>query len=108
MSPAPTTRKASRKASLSTRVANRLLIAEGPNQIVQLLDGTSLVPVATLGVAAVGGGDAAHLSNPSGVAFDAMRNRILVADTGNDRVQVFDAASLALIGRLANPVSPAR
>ena len=85
---------------------NRLLIAEGPNQVVQIVDGTSFTLLATLGVAGVSGSDAGHFSNPGGVAIDPASNRILVADTGNDRVQLFDATSFALVGTLGQTGTP--
>jgi DNA-binding beta-propeller fold protein YncE len=87
-------------------VGNRLLIVEGANQIVQILDGTSFAPLATIGTAGVSGADSTHLFNPGGVAVDNAGNRILVADTGNDRVQLFDAGSLALVGTLGVAASP--
>lgn len=100
LSPAPATPESEPQALAYDTNANRLLIAEGPNHIVQILDGTSFAPVATIGEAAVAGGDAGHLNTPCGVAFDSAHNRILVTDTGNQRVEVFDAASLALIATL--------
>jgi DNA-binding beta-propeller fold protein YncE len=100
ISPAPATPESEPQALAYDTNANRLLIAEGPNHIVQILSGASFAPVATIGEAAVPGGDAGHLNTPSGVAFDPAHNRILVADTGNQRVEIFDAASLSLIATL--------
>jgi DNA-binding beta-propeller fold protein YncE len=73
---------------------NRLLIAEGANQVVQVLDGTSFALQGTIGVAGVAGSDTAHLSNPGGVAIDPARSHIVVADTGNDRVELYESTSL--------------
>ncbi len=100
LSPAPATPESEPQALAYDTNANRLLIAEGPNHIVQILDGASFAPLATIGEAAVPGGDAGHLTTPCGVAFDPAHNRILVADTGNQRVEIFDATSLALIATL--------
>lgn len=100
LSPAPATPESEPQALAYDTNANRLLIAEGPNHIVQILDGTSFAPLATIGEAAVAGGDVGHLNTPCGVAFDPTLNRILVTDTGNQRVEIFDAASLALIATL--------
>jgi DNA-binding beta-propeller fold protein YncE len=79
---------------------NRLLVAEGANQIVQIFDGTSLAPLAVIGVAGVSAADAGHLSDPGGVAADPVRGRFLIADTGNDRVQIFDATQVTPIATL--------
>jgi hypothetical protein len=50
---------------------------------------TAGTPQITIGEAGVHGWDDAHLYNPRAVAFDAS-NRIYVADTVNDRVQIFN------------------
>jgi DNA-binding beta-propeller fold protein YncE len=81
-------------------IGNRLLVAEGSNQVIELFDGGSLALLSTLGAGGAAGSDAGHFSAPGGVAFDPTHNRILVADTGNHRVQVFDAGSLALVATL--------
>jgi DNA-binding beta-propeller fold protein YncE len=106
LSPAPATPESEPQGLAYDTIGNRLLVAEGPNQIVQLLDGASLAPVATLGVPATGGSDTGSLSNPGGVAFDPAHDRILVADTGNDRVEIFDGPSLSLIATLGQPGVP--
>jgi YVTN family beta-propeller protein len=77
-----------------------LFVADTGNDRVQVIDTGSLAVVATIGVAGVGGADNAHLDQPSGVGFDAATNHLFVADTGNQRVQVFDAASLAYVATL--------
>lgn len=81
-------------------IGNRLLVAEGSNQVVQLFDGAGLTVLATLGVGGTAGSDDGHFSSPNGVAFDPIHNRILVADSGNDRVQIFDAGSLSFVATL--------
>jgi DNA-binding beta-propeller fold protein YncE len=79
---------------------NRVLIAEGSNQVVQVLDGTSFAPIATLGVAGVSGGDNGHFSYPAGAAFDPTHNHIVVADTGNSRVQIIDSATFGVVATI--------
>jgi DNA-binding beta-propeller fold protein YncE len=77
-----------------------LFVADPGNHRVQVLDTTSLQIVATIGVAGVSGGDAAHLNQPGGVGFDAAAGHIFVADTGNHRIQVFDAQSFRYLSTL--------
>jgi DNA-binding beta-propeller fold protein YncE len=78
----------------------RLLIAEGSNQVVQVLDGTSFALLATIGIAGVSGADGGHFSYPGGVAYDPKRNHIVVADTGNDRVQIIDGTTFGAVGTI--------
>ena len=64
--------------------------------------------LATLGAAGVSGADDAHFNLPQGIAYDAANGHILVADSANDRVQVFNAsdhAFVATIGQTDNPGS---
>jgi hypothetical protein len=77
-----------------------LLVADSGNHRVQVLDTASLAVLATIGTPGVAGSDAAHLNQPSGVGLDPSAGRIFVADTGNDRVQVFDAKSFAYVATL--------
>ena len=48
--------------------------------------------VTTLGVPGVSGSDNSHFNLPHDVAVDPITNNIFVADTGNDRIQVFDSS----------------
>jgi DNA-binding beta-propeller fold protein YncE len=75
---------------------HRLFVADATNNRVQMLNSDSLAFIATLGVTQVAGSDSGHFTKPGGVAFDPVSNRIFVADTGNNRVQVFDGTSLAI------------
>lgn len=70
---------------------NLLFVADAGNHRIQIFDiSNPAAPVyeATIGVSGEEGSDATHFSNPSGVAFDG--DYIYVADTWNNRVQVFD------------------
>ena len=78
----------------------QLYVADRGNQRVQIFDTASLAYVATLGVAGAAGSDTAHLSQPGDAVVDPSTNQILVADTGNLRLQVFDAASFAYVSTL--------
>ena len=81
-------------------VNGHLLIADTGSHRIQVLDTGTLALVATIGTAGVPGGDNAHLDAPEGVGFDAGSDRIFVADSGNDRVQLFDAKSFAYLATL--------
>ncbi|HVJ54646.1 MAG TPA: NHL repeat-containing protein [Aliidongia sp.] len=81
-------------------VHGRLLVADVGNQRVQIYDSATLAYVGTIGATGVAGGDNGHLDQPVDVGFDAANDRILVADQGNQRVQVFDAQSFAYIATI--------
>lgn len=89
-------------ASVYDSTKNRLFVVDSGNNRVlvfntkSLSDGDSAVYV--LGqanfTASATGSTAATLSAPSAVAFDATRNYLYVSDTGNNRILVFDVASI--------------
>ncbi len=82
-------------------VANgHLLVADSGNHRVQVLDTGSLAVIGTIGTSGEAGSDAAHLNQPAGIGLDPSSGRIFIADTGNDRVQVFDAKSFAYVATL--------
>ncbi len=81
-------------------VHGRLLVADSGNARVQIFDSATLAYVGTIGVSGVPGSDDAHLDDPVDVGFDAANDRILVADQGNFRIQLFDAASLAYVATI--------
>ena len=81
-------------------VNGHLLIADTGGHRIQVLDTGTLALVATIGTAGVPGSDNAHFDGPEGVGFDAGSDRIFVADSGNDRVQLFDAKSFAYLTTL--------
>ena len=79
---------------------NHLLVADTGNNRVQVLDSGTLAVVATIGTAGVAGTDNTHFTAPQGVGLDAGLGHVLVADTGNDRIQVFDAQSFAYVATI--------
>ena len=87
-------------------VNNHVLIADTDNDRVQILDSSSLAVVATLGTAQITGTDNTHLNAPVGVGFDAATGHILVADTGNDRIQIFNAATFAYVSTIGTSGTP--
>ena len=75
---------------------NILYVADSANHRIQIIDVSSPTTpayIGTLGVTGQSGSDHQHFNDPSGVAADM--NYIYVADTGNNRVQVFDRATQA-------------
>ncbi len=87
-------------------VAGHLFVADQANQRVQIFDAKSLDYVATLGVSGVGGTDNGHFNQPSSARIDPTAHRLYVADQGNDRVQVFDAATLGYLATLGTTAVP--
>jgi len=81
-------------------VNGHFFVADTLNSRVQVFDTTSLLVVATLGVTDVAGTDNAHFNQAHSVEFDAATDRIFVADTGNERVQVFNAANFDYVGTI--------
>jgi DNA-binding beta-propeller fold protein YncE len=86
--------------TLVDQASGRLFVADTLNHRVQVLDSSALTVLATIGVSGVSGSDNAHLNQPGGVAFDATVDHLYVADTGNDRIQVFDATSFAYLATI--------
>ena len=81
-------------------VDGHLFVADTGNDRVQVLDTSTLAVVATIGVTGVPGSDNAHLDQPGGVGFDPTAGHVFVADTGNQRIQIFDAESFAYLATL--------
>jgi sugar lactone lactonase YvrE/PKD repeat protein len=82
---------------------NRLYIADSGNHRIQIFNISSpYTPIweATIGVSGEEGGDNNHLSSPTGVAVDA--SYIYVADSGNDRVQIFNRTTLAYVATVGS------
>lgn len=78
-----------------------LYVADSGNHRVQILNVTNPAAPVLLGTVGVGGEqgwDNAHFSNPSGVALDVQY--LYVADTWNNRVQVFRRDTLAYVATL--------
>jgi DNA-binding beta-propeller fold protein YncE len=88
-------------ASVAVDTVNgHVLVVDQVNERVQIFDSTSFAYVSTLGTSQAIGSDNAHFYLPQGVGFDATHDRILVADAENERVQIFDAATLAYVATL--------
>lgn len=80
---------------------HRLYVADDGNHRVQIFsvsDPASPTYVATLGVSGEAGSDNDHFDQPQGVAVDA--GYIYVADTSNDRIQIFDRETRAYVTTL--------
>lgn len=80
---------------------NTLYVADSGNHRVQLFDiANPMAPayLATIGVPGQAGDDNGHLGSPSGVAVNA--GFIYIADTWNDRVQVFDRATRSYVATI--------
>ncbi len=86
---------------------DHLLIVDSGNQRVEVLNAQSLALIAVLGTTGVAGSDNAHLNDPTGVAFDGATDQIFVADSGNDRIQVYDATSFAYVETIGDSGSSA-
>jgi 6-phosphogluconolactonase (cycloisomerase 2 family) len=82
------------------RTNGHLLVVDQLNERVQIFDAATFGYVATLGTTGLLGTDNAHFYLPQGVAFDSAHDRILVADSGNERVQIYDAATLAYVATI--------
>jgi DNA-binding beta-propeller fold protein YncE len=77
---------------------NRLYVADAGNHRVQVFDIStpgSPTYVATLGVTGVSGSNNSHFDFPEGVGADA--NYLYVADSNNNRVQVFNRSTRAYV-----------
>jgi DNA-binding beta-propeller fold protein YncE len=81
-------------------IGGHLFVADSGNQRVQAFDSGTLALVETIGVAGVSGSDNGHFTQPSAVGIDAATGRLFVADSGNQRIQVFDAGSFAYVATL--------
>lgn len=78
-----------------------LYVADAGNHRVQIFDITnpsSPSYVATLGATGVSGSDNAHFDHPEGVGVDA--SYIYVADSNNNRVQIFNRTTQAYVATL--------
>jgi hypothetical protein len=84
---------------------NRLYVADAGNHRVQILNVSNplaITYVGTIGVPGVSGSGTGQLDYPEGVAVDVARSRIYVADSNNDRVQVFNYTTRAYQGTIPN------
>ena len=92
-----------RPAAHVNPATHQLYVAELGNHRVQIFDAGTLAYVASLGDAGSSGSDAAHFNQPSDAELNPSTNQIMVADSGNARIQLFDAASLAYVATLGGP-----
>ena len=87
-------------AGVVDTVGGHLFIADSGNQRVQAFDSGTLALVETIGVSGVSGSDDGHFTQPVAVGFDVATGRLFIADSGNQRIQVFDARSFAYVATL--------
>jgi DNA-binding beta-propeller fold protein YncE len=81
-------------------IGHRLFVADTTNSRVQVVDSDTLAWIATIGTTEAIGSDNAHFYFPNGVVYDPATNKIFVADSGNDRVQIFDGSSYSYLATL--------
>ncbi|HMF32740.1 MAG TPA: 6-bladed beta-propeller [Candidatus Lokiarchaeia archaeon] len=81
-----------------------LYVTDYGNNRVQVFDNAGNY-LYTIGTTGVSGSDNSHFDQPTGVGIDTATNRVYVADSFNNRVQVFDNAGnyLHTIGGLYSP-----
>lgn len=81
--------------------SDQLYVADRQNERVQVFDVSNpaaVMYVGTLGTTGAAGSDNAHFNGPFGVT--AVNGKIYVADLGNDRVQIFNAATYAYLATI--------
>jgi DNA-binding beta-propeller fold protein YncE len=90
-------------AGVAVDVANsRLFVPDVANNRVQIFSTATFAYVGTLGADnGAAGTDNAHFHDPFSVAVDPTNGQILVADLGNLRIQVFNAAKLTYVTTLS-------
>ncbi len=88
------------RAGAVDSATGRLFISDSTNQRIQVYDTTTMNVVATIGVPGSVGTDTTHFNLPGNLGFDPVANKLYVADTGNQRVQIFDGTSYAYVGTL--------
>jgi hypothetical protein len=74
--------------------AGQLYVTDQNNHRVQIFNARTFAYIATLGQTGTSGGDHNHFNLPSDAQYNSATNQIMVADTGNSRLQIFDAGSL--------------
>lgn len=85
---------------------NRIFVSDEKNDRVQVFDGTSYAYVATIGETEVNNGDNSHLGAPAALDIDTSTGRLLIADFGNGRVQVYDTANLTYQATIKTLIAP--
>ncbi len=81
----------SNPTGVAADAAGNIYIADTNNHRIQIVNSSGNY-VATLGVTGVSGSDNSHFNQPRSVAIDPTNGNILVADSFNYRVQVFDSS----------------
>lgn len=77
---------------------SRLYVADSGNHRIQVYNIGNLNAITlagTIGISGQSGNDNAHLNAPTAVAVDPARDRLIVADGGNWRLQVFSVTALS-------------
>ncbi|SEH43546.1 NHL repeat-containing protein [Magnetospirillum fulvum] len=78
----------------------RIWVADSGHSRIAILDAETLRQVASLGNVDQRGADDSHFSGVGQLAIDCRRGRMVVSDTGNNRVQIFDTRTLAHLGTI--------
>jgi DNA-binding beta-propeller fold protein YncE len=81
-------------------VHGHYFVADVMNQRVQVYSTSTLQLVDTIGVTGVRGTDNEHFNEPGDVGFSERENRLFIPDVMNQRVQVFDAGTLAYVATI--------
>ncbi|WP_172842055.1 NHL repeat-containing protein [Bradyrhizobium lablabi] len=85
---------------------DHILVVDGGNERVQIYDAKSLAYVATIGEPNVVGIDNAHFNRPASVKINPVAGQIYVADSFNERIQIFDAKSFRYVATLGTTRVP--
>ncbi|HVJ54435.1 MAG TPA: IPT/TIG domain-containing protein, partial [Aliidongia sp.] len=88
--------------------AHQLYVADSGNHRIQIFNAQAGTYIGTIGSAGVSGSDNAHFNQPRDAEINQSTNQIMVADSGNGRVQLFEADSFTYDSTIGGPtVSPA-
>ncbi len=92
--------------ALSISYSGDSLFAGSSGGLTELVNGTTAAPgqsytyQTTLGTPGIAKPDGSHFDAPSAIAVDTVHGHLLIADSGNQRVQVLDAGTLAVVATL--------
>ena len=93
----------------ATDTDEKIYIVDCFNHRVQIFDVSDIKNIryiANLGTTGSAGTDDTHFNKPSGVAVSATGDRIYVADSGNNRIQIFNGNTLEHIKTLGTGYNP--
>jgi hypothetical protein len=79
-----------------------LIVADSLNHRVQIFNSTTQTFIATIGTSGLSGVDNAHLNLPASVTVDEVNNHLIVADTGNNRVQIYNSGNLTYLATIGS------